>query len=56
MVHKKINMGHETLPWEHQRFSIGRMSAFTMSHFPNAFSPERNSVLDTKVDDEVVLR
>lgn len=56
LVHKKINMGQDLLPWEHQRFSIGKMSAFTMSHFDTAFAPERNSVLDTKVDDQVVLR
>jgi hypothetical protein len=40
MIHKKINMGQEMLPWEHQRFSIGKMSAFTMSHFDGAFNPE----------------
>lgn len=56
MVHKKINMGQDLLPWEHQRFSIGKMSAFTMSHFGETFPAERNSVLDTKVDENVLLR
>ena len=52
-VHKKINLATDFLAWEHEKFSISKLQAFTMSHHDTAFSMERNTILDTKVDQKV---
>lgn len=48
MVHKKINLADEKLAWEHERFSIRRLPAFTASSMSGPNNPERNTLLDTK--------
>ncbi|CAG0920330.1 unnamed protein product [Notodromas monacha] len=46
-VHKKINLNTDFLAWEHERFSIRRLPAFTVSHLENPRSPWRKSIFDT---------
>jgi len=48
MVHKKINLADEMLAWEHERFSIKRMLAFTLSHLDTHKAASRASILDRK--------
>ncbi|XP_025076679.1 nicalin-1-like [Pomacea canaliculata] len=48
MVHKKINLADELLAWEHERFSIKRLLAFTASHLDSPKSLNRSTILDTR--------
>ncbi|KAJ8408241.1 hypothetical protein AAFF_G00256550 [Aldrovandia affinis] len=48
MVHKKINLADDTLAWEHERFGIRRLPAFTLSHLDSHRSALRSTIMDVR--------
>lgn len=50
LVHKKINLAEEMRVWEHERFSLNKLSAFTLSALSTHNSRSRMSLFDQHVD------
>lgn len=57
VVHKKINLANEMLAWDHERFSLNKIPAFTLSHFKSFKNNDRNTMTDTldSVDKKVLV-
>lgn len=54
-VHKKINLADVQLAWEHERFSMKRISAFTISNLKSHKDAQRTTVFDVSQRNTLAL-
>jgi len=57
-IHKKINLASEHLAWDHERFSLNKISAVTLSHFKSFKDSDRSTITDTieNVNKKILLQ
>lgn len=53
-IHKKINLADHHLAWKHERFSLKRMSAFTLSAINTPKHPVRNTIFQQS--NEIIVK